>query len=134
MELVLEEMLKLGDMRPNFVQSIRALRIGDLQEAAQRERNVFWRTSLRDMATKADAVAKIVEDFGLGAQKGLTELGASIVRSVPRSADTGFVVVLEHLPTRAQYALCQEILDMFRDVAEEMGDKNVAFRCFFSAD
>lgn len=82
------------------------------------------------MATKADAVAKIVEDFGLGAQKGLTELGASIVRSVPRSADTGFVVVLEHLPTRAQYVLCQEILD----VAEEMGDKSAAFRCFFSAD
>jgi hypothetical protein len=130
MELVLDEMLKLGDMRPNLLKSIRALRICDLQEAAQRERNVFWRTSLRDMATKADAVAKIVEDFGLGAQKGLTELGASIVRSVPRSADTGFVVVLEHLPTRAQYVLCQEILD----VAEEMGDKIVAFRCFFSAD
>lgn len=130
MELVLDEMLKLGDMRPNLLKSIRALRICDLQEAAQRERKVFWRTSLRDMATKADAVAKIVEDFGLGAQKGLTELGASIVRSVPRSADTGFVVVLEHLPTRAQYVLCQEILD----VAEEMGDKSVAFRCFFSAN
>lgn len=134
MELVLDEMLKLKEMRPNFVQSIRALRISDLQEAAERERNVFWRTSLRDIATKADAVAKLATDFGLTAQKGLTDLGASIVRSVPRSADTGFAVVLEHLPTRFQHALCQEILDMFRDVAEEMGDRNVTFRCFFSAD
>lgn len=134
MELVLDETLKLRDMRPNFVQSIRALRICDLQEAAERERHVFWRTSLRGMAAKADALAKIADDFGLSPQKGLTELGASIVRSVPRSADTSFAVVLEHLPTRAQYALCQEILDMFRDIAEEMGDRNVAFRCFFSAD
>lgn len=134
MELVLDEMLKLKEMRANFVQSIRALRISDLQEAAERERNVFWRTSLRDIGTKTDAVAKIATDFALTTQKGLTDLGASIVRSVPRSADTGFVVVLEHLPTRFQHALCQEILDMFRDVAEEMGDRNVAFRCFFSAD
>lgn len=134
---VIEDILKLQDMRPNIVQSIRALRVADLEEAASREGHVFWRTSLRDVASKADAAARITADFELPPQsaKGLADLSASITGALPRSAGTGFVIVLEHMPlgTKDGFALSEEILDVFRDAAEHHADRRRPLRCFFSA-
>ena len=44
------------------------------------------------------------------------------------------MVVLEHIPCNAKFdkEAREQLLDIFRDVAEYWGDRKIAFRCFYS--
>ena len=47
---------------------------------------------------------------------------------------TGFIVVLEHIPAHAKFdkEAREQLLDIFRDAADYWSDRKIAFRCFYS--
>ena len=47
---------------------------------------------------------------------------------------TGFIVVLEHIPANSKFdkEAREQLLDIFRDVADYWSDRKIPFRCFYS--
>ncbi len=129
--------LPLRGIRPNIVQSIRAFRVQELQDAAQKLGHHFLYANLAQAQTKQDILDMIGQQFMLSVPvgKNFDSLYDSITDPVHKSGpQPGFVAVLEHVPANAKFdkEAREQLLDIFRDAADYWGDRKIPFRCFYS--
>ena len=127
----------LQTVRPNIVQSIRAYRVEDLQEAAQSVGQHFLYANLTAAQSKQDVMEAIAESFLFPPHfgKNLDALYDCMTDLVHKSgSQPGFVVVLEQLPDSARFdrEAREQLLDVFRDAADFWAERKVQFRCFYS--
>ena len=127
----------LRNVRNNIVQSIRAFRVSDLQEAAQKLGHHFLYANLANAQTKQDVLDLIGQQFMLPTQggKNFDALYDSMTDPVHKSGpQPGFIAVLEHIPANAKFdkEAREQLLDIFRDTADYWGDRKIPFRCFYS--
>lgn len=124
-------------VRTNIVQSIRAFRVQDLQEAAQKLGQHFLYANLANAQTKQDVLDLIAQQFRLPAHvgKNFDALFDSLTDPLHKSGpQPGFVAVLEHIPANVKFdkEAREQLLDIFRDTADYWGDRKIPFRCFYS--
>lgn len=129
--------MPLRTVRTNIVQSIRAFRVSDLQEAAQALGHHFLYANLAQAQTKQDVLDLIGQQFKLPAtvSKNFDALYDSMTDPVHKSGpQPGFIAVLEHIPANVKFdkEAREQLLDIFRDTAEYWGDRKIPFRCFYS--
>jgi RNAse (barnase) inhibitor barstar len=127
----------LRGVRTNIVQSIRAFRVQDLQDAAQDLGQHFLYANLADAQSKQDVLDMIGQQFTLPAYvgKNFDALYDSMTDPVHKSGpQPGFIAVLEHIPANAKFdkEAREQLLDIFRDAADYWGDRKIPFRCFYS--
>jgi len=127
----------LRTVRTNIVQSIRAFRVSDLQEAAQALGHHFLYANLANAQSKQDVLDLIGQQFILSTQvsKNFDALYDSMTDPVHKSGpQPGFIAVLEHIPANAKFdkEAREQLLDIFRDTADYWGDRKIPFRCFYS--
>lgn len=127
----------LQSVRPNIVQSIRAFRPEDLQQAAQAAGQHFLYTNLAEAQNKQDVLDIIARDFLFPDHfgKNLDALYDCMTDLVHKSGpQPGFVVVLELLPDGSRFdrETREQLLDAFRDAADFWGERKIAFRVFYS--
>ena len=127
----------LRNVRTNIVQSIRAFRVSDLQEAAQDLGQHFLYANLGDAQTKQDVLDMICAQFLLAASanKNFDSLYDIMTDPVHKSGpQPGFIAVLEHIPANVKFdkEAREQLLDIFRDAADYWGDRKIPFRCFYS--
>jgi RNAse (barnase) inhibitor barstar len=127
----------LRNVRPNIVQSIRAFRVSDLQEAARTLGHHFLYANLAQAQSKQDAVDLIAQQFMLPATAGknFDALYDCMTDPLHKSGpQPGFIVVLEHIPANAKFdkEAREQLLDIFRDAADYWSERKVPFRCFYS--
>lgn len=129
--------LPLRGIRPNIVQSIRAFRVPDLQDAAKALEHHFLYANLANAQTKQDVLDLISQQFMLTVPvgKNFDSLYDSLTDPVHKSGpQPGFVAVLEHIPANTKFdkEAREQLLDIFRDTVDYWGDRKVPFRCFYS--
>jgi RNAse (barnase) inhibitor barstar len=127
----------LQTVRPNIVQSIRAYRVDELQDAAQGAGQHFLYANLTTSQTKQDVMEGIAESFLFPSHfgKNLDALYDCMTDLVHKSgAQPGFVVVLEQLPDNPRFdrEAREQLLDVFRDAADFWAERKIPFRCFYS--
>ena len=127
----------LRTVRTNIVQSIRAFRVPDLQEAAQALGHHFLYANLANAQSKQDVLDLIGQQFILSTpvNKNFDALYDSMTDPVHKSGpQPGFIAVLEHIPANAKFdkEAREQLLDIFRDTADYWGDRKRPFRCFYS--
>ena len=127
----------LRGVRTNIVQSIRAFRVPELQEAAQALGQHFLYANLANAQTKQDVLDLIGQQFKLATQvsKNFDALYDSMTDPVHKSGpQPGFIAVLEHIPANVKFdkEAREQLLDIFRDTADYWGDRKIPFRCFYS--
>jgi RNAse (barnase) inhibitor barstar len=127
----------LQTVRPNIVQSIRAYRVADLQQAAQDAGQHFLYANLADAQSKQEVLETVAESFLFPLQfgKNLDALFDCMTDIVHKAgAQPGFVVVLEQLPDNPRFdrEAREQLLDVFRDAADFWGERRIPFRCFYS--
>ena len=127
----------LRTVRTNIVQSIRAFRVQDLQEAAQALGHHFLYANLANAQSKQDVLDLISQQFILSTQvsKNFDALYDSMTDPVHKSGpQPGFIAVLEHSPANVKFdkEAREQLLDIFRDTADYWGDRKIPFRCFYS--
>jgi RNAse (barnase) inhibitor barstar len=127
----------LKGIRTNIVQSIRAFRVQELQDAAVALGQHFLYANLANAQTKQDVLDMIGQQFMLPMHvgKNFDALYDSMTDPVYKSGpQPGFIVVLEHVPTNIKFdkEAREQLLDIFRDTADYWGDRKVPFRCFYS--
>ena len=127
----------LRTVRTNIVQSIRAFRVPDLQEAAQALGHHFLYANLANAQSKQDVLDLIGQQFILSTQvsKNFDALYDSMTDPVHKSGpQPGFIAVLEHIPANAKFdkEAREQLLDIVRDTADYWGDRKIPFRCFYS--
>jgi len=127
----------LQSVRPNIVQSIRAFRPSDLQQAAQELGQHFLYTNLGTAQSKEEVLEIIARDFLFPDHfgKNLDALYDCITDLVHKSGpQPGFVVVLELIPgdTKCDRETRELLLDAFRDAADYWGERKIPFRVFYS--
>jgi RNAse (barnase) inhibitor barstar len=129
--------LPLRGVRPNIVQSIRAFRVQELQDAARSMTQHFLYANLANAQTKQDVLDLIAQQFMLSIHvgKNFDALYDSMTDPVHKSGpQPGFIVVLEHIPANAKFdkEAREQLLDIFRDAADYWSDRKIPFRCFYS--
>jgi RNAse (barnase) inhibitor barstar len=129
--------LPLRGIRTNIVQSIRAFRVPDLQQAAQALGHHFLYVNLATAQSKQDVLDLIGQQFMLTMTvgKNFDSLYDSLTDPVHKSGpQTGFIAVLEHIPANTKFdkEAREQLLDIFRDTVDYWGDRKVPFRCFYS--
>jgi RNAse (barnase) inhibitor barstar len=127
----------LRSVRPNIVQSIRAYRIQDLQDAASGLGHHFLYANLAQAQSKQEVLELIAQQFMLPTHfgKNFDALYDCMTDPVHKSGpQPGFIVVLEQIPANAKFdkEAREQLLDIFRDTADYWGDRKVPFRCFYS--
>ncbi len=127
----------LKGVRSNIVQSIRAHRVQDLQDAASALSHHFLYANLGNAQSKQDVLDMIAAQFMLPAHfgKNFDALYDCITDPVHKSGpQPGFVVVLESIPANAKFdkEAREQLLDIFRDCSDYWGDRKSPFRCFYS--
>ncbi len=127
----------LRGVRPNIVQSIRAFRVQDLQNAAQHLGHHFLYANLAAAQSKQDVLDMIGQQFTLPSHvgKNFDALYDSMTDPVHKSGpQPGFIAVLEHIPANVKFdkEAREQLLDIFRDAADYWGDRKIPFRCFYS--
>jgi RNAse (barnase) inhibitor barstar len=127
----------LRTVRTNIVQSIRAHTVKDLENAAEQLGHHFLYANLATAQNKQDVLDLIAAQYTLPATfgKNFDALYDCMTDLVHKSGpQTGFIVVLEHIPTSPKFdkEAREQLLDIFRDVADYWSDRKVAFRCFYS--
>ena len=126
----------LQSVRPNIVQSIRAYRPEDLQQAANAAGHHFLYTNLGGAKDKQDVLDIIARDFLFPDHfgKNLDALYDCITDMVHKSGpQPGFVVVLELIPGgNVDRETREQLLDAFRDAADFWGERKIPFRVFYS--
>ena len=127
----------LKGVRSNIVQSIRAYRVSDLQEAAQGLGHHFLYANLAEALSEQDVLDLIGAQFTLPSHfgKNFDALYDCMTDPLHKSgAQPGFVVVLEQIPAHVKFdkEAREQLLDIFRDTADYWGDRKVPFRCFYS--
>jgi RNAse (barnase) inhibitor barstar len=129
--------VSLRAVRPNIVQSIRAHRVADLQEAAQALGQHFLYANLGHAQSKQEVLDLIGGQFMLTVSTGknFDSLYDCLTDPVHKSGpQPGFICVLEHIPAHAKFdkEAREQLLDIFRDTADYWGDRKIPFRCFYS--
>jgi RNAse (barnase) inhibitor barstar len=129
--------MPLRGVRPNIVQSIRAFRVQELQDAAQSLGQHFLYANLANAQTKQDVLDLIAQQFMLSAHvgKNFDALYDSMTDPLHKSGpQPGFIAVLEHVPANTKFdkEAREQLLDIFRDAADYWGDRKIPFRCFYS--
>ncbi|MEN9843118.1 MAG: hypothetical protein RLZZ612_947 [Pseudomonadota bacterium] len=129
--------MPLRHVRSNIVQSIRAHRVEDLQAAAAQMGHHFLYANLAPAQSKQDILELIASQYTFPAHfgKNFDALYDCLTDTVNKSgSQTGFVVVLEHIPTHAKFdkEAREQLLDIFRDASDYWSDRKVPFRCFYS--
>jgi RNAse (barnase) inhibitor barstar len=127
----------LKGVRSNIVQSIRAYRVSDLQEAAQGLGHHFLYANLAEAQSKQDVLDLIGAQFTLPSHfgKNFDALYDCMTDLVHKSGQQpGFIVVLEQIPANAKFdkEAREQLLDIFRDAADYWADRKIPFRCFYS--
>ncbi len=127
----------LKGVRTNIVQSIRAHRVQDLQDAASALGHHFLYANLANAQSKPDVLDMIAQQFMLPAHfgKNFDALYDCMTDPVHKAGpQPGFVVVLEQVPAHAKFdkEAREQLLDIFRDTADYWSDRKVPFRCFYS--
>ena len=127
----------LRGVRPNIVQSIRAFRVQELQDAATALNQHFLYANLGNAQSKQDVLDMIAQQFLLPAHfgKNFDALYDCMTDPVHKSgAQPGFVVVLEQIPANAKFdkEAREQLLDIFRDTSDYWADRKIPFRCFYS--
>ena len=127
----------LKSVRPNIVQSIRAFRVPELQEAAARLNHHFLYASLGSAQTKQDILDMIAAQYTFPAHfgKNFDALYDCMTDLLHKAGNQpGFVVVLEQIPANAKFdkEAREQLLDIFRDAADFWAERKIAFRCFYS--
>ena len=113
----------LRTIRTNIVQSIRAHRVGELQTAAEQLGHHFLYANLAKAAAKQDVLDLINGQYTLAANsnKNFDSLYDAMTDTLHKSGpQTGFVVVLEHIPSHAKFdkEAREQLLDIFRYTAD----------------
>ena len=129
--------MPLRTVKTNIVQSIRAFRVPDLQEAAQGLGHHFLYANLAQTQSKQDILDLIAKEFTFAAQasKNFDSLSDSLTDVLHKSGpQPGFIVVLEHIPAHAKFdkEAREQLLDIFREASDFWSDRKVPFRCFYS--
>ena len=127
----------LRNVRTNIVQSIRAFRVSDLQEAAQGLGHHFLYANLSSAQSKQDVLDLIAQQFTFPAHfgKNFDALYDSMTDPLHKSGpQPGFIVVLEEVRANGKFdkEAREQLLDIFRDAADYWGERKVPFRCFYS--
>ena len=127
----------LKGVRTNIVQSIRAFRVQELQDAAQNLGHHFLYANLANAQTKQDVLDLIAQQFTLPLHvgKNFDALYDSVTDPLHKSGpQPGFIAVLEHIPANGKFdkEAREQLLDIFRDAADYWGDRKIPFRCFYS--
>jgi RNAse (barnase) inhibitor barstar len=127
----------LKGVRTNIVQSIRAHRVQDLQDAASALGHHFLYANLATAQSKPEVLDMIAQQFILPAHfgKNFDALYDCMTDPVHKSGpQPGFIVVLEQVPANAKFdkEAREQLLDIFRDTADYWSDRKVPFRCFYS--
>lgn len=127
----------LRGVRSNIVQSIRAFRIQDLQQAAQATGQHFLYANLAHAQTKQDALDLIAVQFHFPAHfgKNFDALYDCLTDPLHKvGPQPGFVVVLDQLPIAHKFdkEMREQFLECFRDAADYWAERKIAFRCFYS--
>ena len=129
--------MPLSSVKTNIVQSIRAFRVQDLQEAAQALGHHFLYANLAHTQSKQDVLDLITKEFTfpMQASKNFDALYDGMTDPLHKSGpQPGFVVVLEHIPAHSKFdkEAREQLLDIFREAADYWSDRKVPFRCFYS--
>ena len=127
----------LKGVRSNIVQSIRAFRVQDLQDAASSLGQHFLYANLANAQSKQEVLDLIAQQFMLPAHfgKNFDALYDCMTDPVHKSGpQPGFIVVLEQIPANAKFdkEAREQLLDIFRDTADYWADRKIPFRCFYS--
>ena len=127
----------LKGVRTNIVQSIRAFRVSELQDAASALGQHFLYANLATAQSKQDVLDLIAAQFILPAHfgKNFDALYDCMTDPVHKSGpQPGFIVVLEQIPANAKFdkEAREQLLDIFRDTADYWADRKIPFRCFYS--
>ena len=127
----------LKGVRSNIVQSIRAYRVSDLQDAAQGLGHHFLYANLAEAQSKQDVLDLIGAQFTLPSHfgKNFDALYDCMTDPLHKSGQQpGFIVVLEQIPAHVKFdkEAREQLLDIFRDTADYWGDRKIPFRCFYS--
>jgi hypothetical protein len=122
---------------PNLVQSIRAFRVGELQEEAARLGQHFLYAHCHHGQTKQQVLGIIAESFYLPKPcgKNFDALRETLTETMAKAGEQpGFLVVLEQLPNTQKFdrEARECLLDVFRDAADFWAEKKVPFRVFYS--
>jgi RNAse (barnase) inhibitor barstar len=124
-------------VRSNIVQSIRAFRVPDLADEANRLGQHFLYANCACALTKGEVLETIATSFLFPKHFGknydalydcLTDL---VHKAGPQP---GFVIVLEALPATQKFDkdARETLLDVFREAAEFWAERKIAFRVFYS--
>ena len=129
--------MPLRTVKTNIVQSIRAFRVPDLQEAATSLGHHFLYANLAQAQSKQDVLDMIAKAFTFPAQasKNFDSLYDGMTDPLHKSGpQPGFILVLEHIPAHAKFdkEAREQLLDIFREAADYWSDRKVPFRCFYS--
>ena len=129
--------MPLRHTKPNIVQSIRAHSVQDLQTAATDMGQHFLYASIGEAQSKQDVLDMLAVQLKLPAHFGKNYDALYDVLTDPihkSGSQPGFIVVLEHIPTNPKFdkEAREQLLDIFRDIADYWHDRKVPFRCFYS--
>jgi RNAse (barnase) inhibitor barstar len=126
-----------ANVRPNIVQSIRAFRVQELADEANKLGQHFLYAYLGHAQTKQEVLETIATSFLFPKHfgKNYDALYDSLTDLVHKAgSQPGFVIVLEQLPIATKFDKegREVLLDVFRDAAEFWAERRVAFRVFYS--
>ena len=129
--------MPLKGIRPNIVQSIRAFRVQELQDAATQLGQHFLYANLSSAQSKQDILDMVAAQYTFPAHfgKNFDALFDCLTDLVHKSGpQPGFIVVLEQIPAHAKFdkEAREQLLDIFRDAADYWADRKIPFRCFYS--
>ncbi len=124
-------------IRANIVQSIRAFRVRELQDAATALEHHFLYANLAHAQTKQDVLDLIADQFTFPSHfgKNMDALSDCLTDPLHKSGpQPGFIVVLEQIPATAKFdkEAREQLIDVFRDAADFWGERKIPFRCFYS--
>lgn len=127
----------LAAVPPQAVQSIRAFRIPDLQQAAVASGQHFLYAHLATAQTRAEVLEQVGRQFHFPPHYGrnFDALYDCLTDSLHDAGQQpGFVVVLDQVPATAKFdkEMREQFIDCFRDAADFWGERGIAFRCFYS--
>ena len=127
----------LRGIRANIVQSIRAFRVQDLQDATVALGHHFLYANLAHAQTKQDVLDLIAQQFTFPAHfgKNFDALSDCLTDPLHKSGpQPGFILVLEQIPATAKFdkEAREQLIDVFRDAADFWGERKIPFRCFYS--
>ena len=127
----------LRNVRTNIVQSIRAYGVKELQASAEQLGHHFLYANLAKAQSKQDVLELIASQYTLPTHfgKNFDALYDCMTDMVQKSGpQTGFIVVLEHLPAHAKFdkEAREQLLDIFREASDYWAERKIPFRCFYS--